>query len=92
VAAYLREQGAQHIWRGEVWDDQGGPGWRVTALVAAGKLTAYQRRLFDLGAGRVVGLPARFVFDRNRQSTFDDLRTRLDLGSGSRVKGQTREL
>ena len=60
VAAYLREQGAQHIWRGEVWDDRSEPGWRVPALVAARKLTACQRRLFELGAGRVLsGLTKR---------------------------------
>ncbi len=77
VAAYLRDQGAQHIARGEVWDDRGAPGWRVTALVAAKKLTACQRHLFQLGASRVVGLPARFVFDRDGHSTFDLLRNRL---------------
>ena len=77
VASYLRDQGAQHIARGEVWDDQGSPGWRVTALVAASKLTACQRHLFELGASRVVGLPARFVFDRDGHSTFDSLRDRL---------------
>jgi ATP phosphoribosyltransferase len=77
VADYLRGQGAQHLARGEVWDDRGGPGWRVTALVAAGKLTACQRALFRLGASRVVGLPARFVFGRDGHSTFDDLRRRL---------------
>lgn len=77
VATYLRDQGAQHIARGEVWDDQGGTGWRVTALVAAKKLTACQRRLFELGASRVVGLPTRFVFDRDGHSTFDSLKTRL---------------
>ncbi len=74
VATYLRDRGAQHIARGEVWDDQGSPGWRVTALVAARKLTACQRHLFELGASRVVGLPARFVFDRDGHSTFDSLR------------------
>jgi ATP phosphoribosyltransferase len=77
VADYLRGQGAQHLARGEVWDDRGGPGWRVTALVAAAKLTACQRQLFRLGASRVVGLPARFVFGRDGHSTFDDLRRRL---------------
>jgi len=77
VAAYLREQGAQHLARGEVYDDAGGDGWRVTALIAANRLTACQRRLFDLGASRVVGLPARFVFGRDARSTFDDLRRRL---------------
>jgi ATP phosphoribosyltransferase len=77
VASYLRDQGAQHIARGEVWDDRGSPGWRVTALVAARKLTACQRHLFELGASRVVGLPARFVFDRDGHSTFDNLRDRL---------------
>ncbi len=78
VASYLRDRGAQHIARGEVWDDQGSPGWRVTALVAAKKLTACQRHLFELGASRVVGLPARFVFDRDGHSTFDSLRERLN--------------
>ena len=41
-------------------------GWRVTGLVAASKLTACQRVLFSLGASRVVGLPAQFVFDKDR--------------------------
>jgi len=77
VASYLHEQGAQHVFRGEVWDDAGEPGWRVTALIVARKLTACQRRLFALGASRVVGLPARFVFDRDGHSTFDDLVRRL---------------
>ena len=81
VAEYLRGQGAQHIARGEVWDDRGLPGWRVTALVAAKKLTACQRALFGLGASRVVGVPAQFVFDRDAPSTFDDLRARLSAGS-----------
>lgn len=77
VAAYLSGQGAQHIVRGEVWDEAGRPGWRVTALVAAKKLTACQRSLFDLGAIRIAGLPAQFVFDRDAPSTFDDLKARL---------------
>jgi ATP phosphoribosyltransferase len=77
VAASLREAGAQHIFRGEVWDDRDAAGWRVTALIAAKKLTACQRHLFQLGASRVVGLPARFVFDRDGHSTFDALRARL---------------
>ncbi len=77
VAAYLSEQGAQHVFRGDVWNENGVPGWRVTALIAAKKLAACQRRLFQLGANRVVGLPARFVFDRDGHSTFDDLARRL---------------
>jgi ATP phosphoribosyltransferase len=77
VADYLRRQGAQHVFRGEVWDESGGPGWRVTALVATGKLTSYQRELFRLGASRAVGLPARFVFGRDARSTFDELRRKL---------------
>ena len=77
VAAYLRDRGAQHIARGEIWGDRGEPGWRVTAQIAANKLTACQRELFRLGASRVVGLPARFVFGRDGHSTFDDLRKRL---------------
>jgi ATP phosphoribosyltransferase len=83
VASYLRDQGAQHIARGEVWDDQGEPGWRVTALIAARKLTPCQRQLFALGASRVVGLPARFVFDRDGHSTFDSLKD--NLRNGERV-------
>ena len=77
VADYLNRQGAQHVFRGDVWDDLGQPGWRVTALVAADKLTSYQRALFRLGASRAVGLPARFVFGRDARSTFDELRRRL---------------
>jgi ATP phosphoribosyltransferase len=77
VARFLAEQGASHLVRGEVWDGQGQPGWRVTALVAASKLSACQRPLLALGASRVVGLPAQFVFDRNVPSTFSELRQRL---------------
>jgi len=77
VAEYLSDQGAQHLVRGEVWDDLGQPGWRVTALVAASKLSACQRPLLTLGASRIVGLPAQFVFDRDVPSTFNELRERL---------------
>ena len=35
VAATLAGQGAQHVYRGEVWDAEGRPGWRVTGLGAA---------------------------------------------------------
>ena len=80
VARYLSDQGAQHLVRGEVWDDQGQPGWRVTALVAASKLSACQRPLLALGASRIVGLPAQFVFDRDVPSTFNELRERLLRG------------
>ncbi|MDR3619926.1 MAG: ATP phosphoribosyltransferase [Paludisphaera borealis] len=83
VADYLREQGARHLVRGEVWDDRGLPGWRVTALVAAKKLTACQRALLGLGASRIVGLPAQFVFDRAAASTFDDLKKRLADDGGA---------
>jgi ATP phosphoribosyltransferase len=77
VAAYLHDQGAQHLARGEVRDQAGTPGWRVTALIAAKRLTACQRQLFRLGAARVVGLPTRFVFDRDGLSTFDRLKATL---------------
>lgn len=77
VAAYLTEQGAQHVYRGDVWDTHGAAGWRVTGLIPAKGLTPCRRRLFALGAGRVVGLPARFVSDRDAPSTFDSLRRRL---------------
>jgi ATP phosphoribosyltransferase len=77
VACYLRDQGAQHLMRGEVWDEHGNPGWRVTALVAMRRLTACQRVLFALGASRIVGVPAQFVFDKDAPSTFTSLRGRL---------------
>ena len=77
VTSYLRDQGAWHLVRGEVWNDRGQPGWRVTARVAARKLNACQRALFALGASRIVGLPAQFVFDRDARSTFDELRKQL---------------
>jgi ATP phosphoribosyltransferase len=79
VTAHLREQGGTHIARGEIWDDRGAPGWRVTALLPARKLTACQRALFKLGAGRVVGLRPQIVFDRDAPSTFDALRRRVGL-------------
>lgn len=86
VATYLRNQGAQHIARGEVWGETGQPGWRVTALIASNRLNACQRNLFRLGASRVVGLPARFVFDRDAPTTFDSLRdllaSRSAIGKG----------
>ncbi len=85
VVGHLRSRGAAHIVRGEVWDDRGGPGWRVTALLPATKLTACQRALFRLGAGRVVGLPPRILFDRDTPSTFDDLCVRV--GSGVQAPG-----
>jgi ATP phosphoribosyltransferase len=77
VAEYLGAQGAQHIARGEVWDDRGAPGWRVTALLTPRTLNNSQRQLFRLGASRVVGLPARFVFDRDGHSTFAALKESL---------------
>ncbi len=81
VAGQLREQGALHIARGEVWDDRGGPAWRVTALLPAGKLTSCRRGLLRLGAGRVVGLAPRVVFDRDSPSTFNSLSSLLRGGS-----------
>ena len=81
VATHLREQGALHIARGEVWDDHGSAGWRVTALLSARKLTSCRRALFRLGAGRVVGLSPRIVFDRDSLSTFDKLQERLPASS-----------
>jgi ATP phosphoribosyltransferase len=73
VALYLRQQGARHVVRGEVLGDDGRAGWRVTALVASKSLAAFRRPMLSMGASRVVGLPARFVFDRDDRSTFDRL-------------------
>jgi ATP phosphoribosyltransferase len=77
VANHLREQGASHIVRGEVWDEAGKPGWRVTALLSARKLAGCRRALFRLGASRVVGLPPRVIFDRDGSGTFDELQIQL---------------
>ena len=74
VAEYLRQGGARHVVRGEVLGDDGRPGWRVTALVAAKSIAAFRRPLLAMGATRAVGLPSRFVFDRDDRSTFDRLR------------------
>jgi ATP phosphoribosyltransferase len=84
VVRYLRDQTASHIARGEVWDDQGNPGWRVTAVLPARMLTACQRALFRMGASRVVGVPPRILFDRDAPSTFDRLCDQLetDVTSG----------
>ena len=71
VAAYLRDQGALHVARGSVWDAEGVDAWRVSALAPARKVAAWQRPLIRLGASRVVGLPTRFVFDRDGEPTFD---------------------
>ena len=49
----------------------------MTALLPAKNVTACQRALFRLGAGRVVGLRPQIVFDRDASSTFDELRDRL---------------
>ncbi|WP_435018377.1 ATP phosphoribosyltransferase [Tundrisphaera sp. TA3] len=77
VANLLRDRGARHLVHGDVTDESGRPGWRVTALMSAKKLAPCRRALFGLGASRVVGLPARFVFDRDALTTFDALRARL---------------
>jgi ATP phosphoribosyltransferase len=73
VARYLVEQGAQHVYRGEVWDADARPGWRVTGLVPERAMAPCQRGLLALGASRVVGVPTRFVFDRDGRSTFNGL-------------------
>jgi ATP phosphoribosyltransferase len=81
VASHLGEAGAAHIARGEVWDDHGNPGWRVTALLPAKKLMACTRALLRMGAGRIVAVPPQIVFDRAGTSTFDALLSRLTAAS-----------
>jgi len=83
VVNHLRDQGAAHLARGEVWNDRGIAGWRVTALLTAGKLPACRRALFRLGASRIVALPPRVLFDRDGPSTFDDLCRRLQQAGGA---------
>jgi ATP phosphoribosyltransferase len=81
----LEEEGAVHVARGEVWDGHASPGWRVTALLSARRLTACRRALFRMGASRVVGLPPRIVFDRDSDSTFDKLQELLTTEGRSAV-------
>lgn len=78
VASYLIEAGARHVCRGDVWDDHGRPAWRVTALIPEGRIAACRGPLFRLGAGRIVGLAARFVYDRDTESTFNQLKQTLE--------------
>ena len=73
VAACLGDHGAQHVFRGAVWDSDSRAGWRVTALITNRQFVQCKRRLFALGASRAVGLPTRFVFDRSSVPTFDRL-------------------
>ncbi len=89
VAGRLKSEGALHIARGEVWDDGGSSGWRVTALLPAARLTACRRALYRLGAGRVVGLPPRIVFDRDGSSTFDELGRLLERVTTRKATGET---
>jgi ATP phosphoribosyltransferase len=77
VARHLHDHGALHIVRGEVSDNSGNPAWRVTALLPAARLTACRRALLRLGAGRIVGVPPRVVFDRDSPSTFESLSRQL---------------
>jgi len=78
VVEYLRRQGARHLARGDVWNDHDESGWRVTGLIAANLLPACQRHLIRLGASRIVGLPARFVFDRDDHATFNRLKDQYE--------------
>jgi ATP phosphoribosyltransferase len=77
VVNYLRNRGGLHVARGEIHDQNGRPGWRISALVQAHELTACRRALFRLGASRVVGLPSRFVYDRGMLSSYDELCAKL---------------
>ncbi len=81
VAAFVRAHGGQHVMYGEVWGEDEASGWRVTALVSARSIVGLRRPLFALGASRIVGLPARFVFDRDGHSTFDTLRREARIGA-----------
>lgn len=76
VAAFLHDRGAKHVARGEVWGEADTSSWRVTALVASSAMAGFSRPLLTMGAARVVGLPSRFVFDRDDLSTFDKLASR----------------
>jgi len=73
AAERLRAQGAQHLAWGEIRNEQGLPGWRVTALIPTPSVSICQRTLIELGATRIVGAPTQFVFDRDEPCTFDRL-------------------
>jgi ATP phosphoribosyltransferase len=88
VAAYLRNRGGLHVARGEICDENGRPGWRFTALLRARELAACRRALFRLGAKRVVGLPARFVFDQSMPSTYDDLCDKLRRSAAGQARSE----
>lgn len=77
VAECVRRGGGQHVCHGEVWGDEGRPGWRVTALVPAREVPALRRPLLALGAARIVALPPQALFDRDEPSTYDRLRETL---------------
>jgi ATP phosphoribosyltransferase len=74
VVEILAGRGARHIARGATRDPEGTAGWHVTALIATRELAPLKRLLFAEGATRLVGLPARFLFDRDEPATFDRLR------------------
>lgn len=78
VSDLLHDRGAIHLVRGEIWDESGRAGWRVTAIVESRHLPTLKRPLLRHGATRIVGLPIRFAFDRDGHSTFDDLTRTLE--------------
>jgi ATP phosphoribosyltransferase len=86
IADALSQRGGQHVVRGDVVNLSGQPSWRVTALIEANRLPSCRRALIDIGAQRIVGLPARFLYDRGRrESTFDSLLAQLGARAGGSV-------
>jgi ATP phosphoribosyltransferase len=81
AAEELLRLGAQHICRGQVWDEQNKEAWRLTGLIRDTTLSAGRRKLAALGALRMVAMPARAVFNSNDLSTFDALRNSLGFQS-----------
>ena len=77
VAIFLAGRGAHHTARGEVWDHEQRPGWRVTATIPARNLAACYRALTRMGASRIVGLPIQCLFERNLDTTFGRLEQRF---------------
>lgn len=73
VIQALHEQGARQVAHVEAPKAPGLAGWRISALIAERDFAPLKRRLFARGATRLVGLPPRFVFDRDAPSTFDRL-------------------
>ncbi len=77
AAEILKARAGRQIAAGPVELETGEPGWRITAILPAAELAGCRRPLLEQGASRIVGTPARLVYDADAESTFDALVERL---------------